>query len=117
MHEGTRRLVAELRTRYPRVLACGEFPYDALFEFLPLFHVYSKPGMKYSRFFSHLSHPAPGRGSSGVHESGFGRFNPQTLSMSPGPIPTISVVEDTFTKHRDTLVAAIARARELGGIP
>jgi hypothetical protein len=117
MHAGTRRMVADLRARYPQVLACGEFPYDALMEFLPLFHVYSKPGMKYSRFFSHLSHPAPGRGSSGVHESGFGRFNPQTLSMSQGPIPTISVVEDTFTKYRDTMAAAIAKAKELGGIP
>jgi hypothetical protein len=117
MHEGTRRMVAELRARYPRVLACGEFPYDALMEFLPLFHVYSKPGMKYSRFFSHLSHPAPGRGSSGVHESGFGRFNEQTLSIAPGPIPTITVVDDTFTTHRDAMAAAIAKAKELGGIP
>jgi hypothetical protein len=117
MHEGTRRMVADLRSRYPNVLACGEFPYDALMEFLPLFHVYSKPGMKYSRFFSHLSHPAPGRGSSGVHESGFGRFNGQTLSISPGPIPTFSVVDDTFTKYRETMAAAIAKAKELGGIP
>ena len=37
--------------------------------------------------------------------------------MSPGPIPTISVVEDTFTKYRDTMAAAIAKAKELGGIP
>ncbi|HEU5217489.1 MAG TPA: hypothetical protein VFU23_02465 [Gemmatimonadales bacterium] len=117
MHEGTRRLVADLRAKYPAVLACGEFPYDALMEFLPLFHVYSKPGMKYARFFSHLSHPAPGRGSSGVHEAGFGRFNEQTLSIAPGPIPTISVVEDTFTRHRDTMAAAVAKAKELGGIP
>jgi hypothetical protein len=117
MHEGTRRMVADLRAKYPRVLACGEFPYDALMEFLPLFHVYSRPGMKYSRFFSHLSHPAPGRGSSGVHESGFGRFNEQTLSIAPGPIPTITVVDDTFTRHRDAMAAAIVKAKELGGIP
>jgi hypothetical protein len=73
--------------------------------------------MKYSRFFSHLSHPAPGRGSSGVHESGFGRFDEQTLSIAPGPIPTITVVDDTFTTHRDAMAAAIAKAKELGGIP
>jgi hypothetical protein len=52
-----------------------------------------------------------------VHESGFGRFNEQTLSIAPGPIPTISVVEDTFTTHRDTMAAAIAKAKQLGGIP
>ncbi len=116
MHAGTRKLVAELRSRYPRVLACGEFSYDALFSLFPLFHVASKPGMKYCRFFSHLSHPAPGRGSSGVHESGFGRFNEQTLSMAPGTIPTITVVDDTFSKHQDLLAAALAKAKEIGGI-
>ena len=116
MHEGTRRLVADLRARYPRVLACGEFSYDALFGLFPLFHVYSKPGTKYCRFFSHLSHPAPGRGSSGVHESGFGRWNAATSSMGEGTIPTISVVDDTFTKQRDAMAAALARAKELGGI-
>jgi hypothetical protein len=116
MHEGTRALVADLRAKYPRVLACGEFSYDALFALFPLFHVYSKPGGKYCRFFSHLSHPAPGRGSSGVHESGFGRFDERTLSMGEGPIPTITVVDDTFTKHRDAMAAAVAKAREIGGI-
>lgn len=116
MHEGTRRLVDDLRSRFPKVLACGEFSYDALFSIFPLFHVYSKPGSKYCRFFSHLSHPAPGRGSSGVHEAGFGRFNEQTMSMSQGPIPTISVVDDTFTTNRNMFAAAIAKAKELGGI-
>ena len=48
---------------------------------------------KYSRFFQHLSAPAPGRGSSGVHEFGFGRFNPETLSLSPNAIPTLQVVD------------------------
>src|SRR5437660_12174383 len=74
MHEGTRELVAELRRRYPRVLCCGEFLYDALLEFIPLYHVYSPRAVPFARFFSHLSHPAPGRGSSGVHESGFNRW-------------------------------------------
>lgn len=115
MHEGTRRLVADLRERYPRVLACGEFHYDALLGVFPLFHVHSRQGMRYARFFSHLSHPAPGRGSTGVHEAGFGRWDSETLNIGRGPIPTISVVDDTFTRHRDTFAAAIGRARELGG--
>ena len=115
MHEGTRRLVAELRARYPQVLACGEFHYDALLSVFPLFHVYSQPGTRYARFFSHLSHPAPGRGSTGVHEAGFGGWDTATLNMRRGPIPTISVVDDTFTRYRDVMAAAIARALELGG--
>ncbi len=113
MHEGTRKLVAELRERYPQVLACGEFLYDALLEFIPLYHVYSPRGVDYARFFSHLSHPAPGRGSSGVHESGFNDWDAKTLSLSrrPGLIPTLNVVDDTFTKYRDQMAAVIAQAK------
>lgn len=122
MHEGTRRLVAELRVTHPEVLACGEFHYDALLGFIPLFHVYSPQATKYARFFAHLSHPAPGRGSSGVHESGFGTFDAATLGMGQGsggggPIPTITVVDDTFTTYKDQFAAALARAKQIGGIP
>jgi hypothetical protein len=116
MHEGTRRLVRELRQRYPAVLACGEFLYDALLEFIPLYHVYSPRSVPFARFFSHLSHPAPGRGSSGVHESGFGHWDPATLSLSrrAGLIPTLMVVDDTFTTYRDAMAAVIDRAKEWG---
>ncbi len=116
MHEGARALVSELRTRYPRVLACGEFLYDALLEFIPLYHVYSPHGVPYAHFFSHLSHPAPGRGSSGVHESGFNHWDPATLSLSKreGLIPTLNVVDDTFTKYRDQMAAVIAQAKAWG---
>ena len=120
MHEGTRRLVAELRSSYPRVLCCGEFAYDALFGFIPLFQVYWPHATKYARFFSHLSHPAPGRGSSGVHESGFGTFDAATSGMghgSPGLIPTITVVDDTFTTYKDQFAAALAQAKQLGSLP
>jgi len=117
MHEGTRQLVAELRSSHPKVLACGEFSYDALYAFIPFFHVYSPQATKYARFFSHLSHPAPGRGSSGVHESGFGEFDAATLGMGQGPIPTITVVDDTFTTYKDQFAAALARAKQLGSLP
>jgi hypothetical protein len=115
MHAGTRLLVEGLRTRYPHVLACGEMHYDALLAVMPFFQVYSPLASRYARFFSHLSHPAPGRGSSGVHESGFGRWNVATSGMGRGPIPTITVVDDTFTTHRDQFAAALTRAVELGG--
>jgi hypothetical protein len=117
MHEGTRLMVAELRARYPKVLCCGEFHYDALMEFIPLYHSmggrYARPHLQRSaRWFQHLSHPAPGRGSSGVHESGFGRFDPQTLSLRDDAIPTLQVVDDTFSAHRDVMAAIIAKAKE-----
>ena len=117
MHEGTRRLVMDLRAKHPSVLCVGEMPYDALHGVIPVYHAGGGPRwQKYSRFFQHLSSPAPGRGSSGVHESGFGRFNPETLSLSPNAIPTLQVVDDTFTKYRDVMTEIIRRAKERAGI-
>ena len=117
MHEGTRKLVMNLRAKYPKVACVGEMPYDALYEFIPMYHAGGGARwQKYARFFSHLSAPAPGRGSSGVHESGFGRFNTETLGLNPNTIPTLQVVDDTFTKYRDTMSAIIARAKQRAGL-
>ncbi len=120
-HEGTRRLVADLRNQHPGVLCCGEMHYDGLLSFIPLYHAFSEfayPAAltKYARTFQHLSHPAPGRGSSGVHESGFSPFDPKTLSLSDLFIPTITVVDDTFDRHRDVMAQIIARAKQRAGI-
>ena len=117
MHEGTRRLVEDLRAKYPKVACVGEMPYDALHGFIPMFQVgLGTRWSRYSRNFSHLSSPAPGRGSSGVHESGFGRFNSETLGLSPTSIPTLQVVDDTFTAHRDVMSAVIAKAKQRAGL-
>jgi hypothetical protein len=122
MHAGMRTMVMDLHTKHPQVLCCGEMHYDAMLEFIPLYH--SGGGAKYAKdyiqrhakFFSHLSAPAPGRGSSGVHESGFGRFNTETLGLGPTSIPTLQFSDDTFTKERDTCAAVIKKARERAGI-
>lgn len=121
MHEGTRRLVSDLRARYPNVLCVGEMPYDALFGFIPVYHAggggIARPGwLKYSKFFQHLSLPAPGRGSTGVHEAGFGTFDPRTLMLRADAIPTLNVVEDTFTTHRDVMAAVIQQAKSRVGL-
>jgi len=121
MHEGTRRLVEDLRAKYPHVLACGEMHYDALLAFLPFYHVLSQSAYpealnKYARAFQHLSHPAPGRGSTGVHEFGFRRFNTETLGLNDYQIPTLSVVDDTFDRHRDLMEQVIRRVRTRAGI-
>jgi hypothetical protein len=117
MHEGTRQLAAALATRCPGILGCGEMSYDALLGVLPLYHVFGAAAypaafQKYCRAFEHLSLPAPGRGSSGVHESGFGRFDPKSLNLGPHQIPTIAVVDDTFEKHRDTMAQIITIAKQ-----
>jgi hypothetical protein len=96
--------------------------YDAMLEFIPFYH--SGGGAKYAKdyiqrhakFFSHLSTPAPGRGSSGVHEAGFGRFNTETLQLNASSIPTLQLVDDTFDKQRETMAAVIKKARERAGI-
>lgn len=117
MHEGTKKLVMNLRAKYPKVACVGEMSYDALHGFIPMYQVgLGARWSRYSRSFSHLSAPAPGRGSSGVHESGFGRFNEQTLGLGQGTIPTLQVVDDTFTKYRDVMAAVIARAKQRAGI-
>jgi hypothetical protein len=95
----------------------GEKPKDALHGFIPMFQVGLGPiWSKYSRNYSHLSSPAPGRGSSGVHESGFGHFNEKTLGIYEGAIPTLQVVDDTFSDHRDVMAAIIQKAKERAGI-
>jgi hypothetical protein len=117
MHEGTRRLIGNLRQRFPSVVGVGEMPYDALYEFIPMFHAGGGGRWrKYARFYQHLSAPAPGRGSTGVHEWGFSRFNTETLGLNPNAIPTLQVVDDTFTQHRETMAAIIARAKARAGI-
>lgn len=119
MHEGTVRLVRDLREKHPNVLAVGEMPYDALMCCIPVFQVpgpslYKPAFLKYCRSFQHLSHPAPGRGSTGVHEAGFGKFHP---ALPPAPtIPTITVVDDTFDKYRDEMTRVITDAKQRAGI-
>jgi hypothetical protein len=121
MHDGTRKLVLELRAKYPKVACVGEMHYDALLEFIPMFHSFGQTEItpivqSYASFFQHLSSPAPGRGSSGVHEAGFGRFNQQTLGLRDAQIPTLMVVDDTFDKHRDVMDAVITAARKKANI-
>ena len=116
MHDGARRLVTDLRRRFPRVLAVGEMHYDAMLEFIPLYHSFGQTLVadlvqRHAKFFQHLSHPAPGRGSTGVHEAGFGRWNPQTLSLTETTIPTLNVVDDTFDTYRAEMDAVIQEAK------
>lgn len=116
-HEGTRQLVARLHAKYPNVMAFGEMHYDALLSFIPVFHVqresaYRPAYTKYARAFQHLSHPAPGRGSSGLHESGFAQFDPKIVPAETLIVPTITVVDDTFDRYQDVMASLILQARQ-----
>lgn len=88
---------------------------------IPLYHSFGQTLVadivqRHARFFQHLSHPAPGRGSTGVHEAGFGRWNPRTLSLSDTAIPTLNVVDDTFTIYRPEMDAVIQEAKRRAGL-
>jgi hypothetical protein len=120
MYEGTVELVKELRAKYPNVLAVGEMHYDALMSCIPVYQVPRSPAYpaaltKYARSFEHLSRPAPGRGSTGVHEDGFAKFKP-TMPEEKHTIPTITVVDDTFDKYRAVMAEVIAAAKQRAGI-
>ncbi len=111
MHEGTREMVADLRAKHPNVLAVGEMSYDALYEVIPVYQVGAGRFSKYCRTFRHLSNPAPGRGSSGVHESGFGIFNLEGQTHG-NALPTITVADDTFENHKEEMSKIIAAAKQ-----
>ena len=42
----------------------------------------------------------------------FGHFNSNSLALGKEQIPAITVVDDTFEKHRGVLVEIIPRAKE-----
>ena len=47
-----------------------------------------------------------------MHESGFGHFNLNSLALGKEQIPAITVVDDTFEKHRGVPAEIIQRAKE-----
>lgn len=111
---GTRTLVADLARRHPGVPAIAEMQYDAQMAFIPMSHAARYPlfpGANDAKVasFNHLSWPAPGRGSTGVHEYGFNTYRPVTRDQRQ--IPTITFVDDTFTQQRDAVMKDIATAR------
>ncbi|RLE66516.1 MAG: hypothetical protein DRJ47_02260 [Thermoprotei archaeon] len=115
-YEGLKTLVVKLKEKYGReFLIFGEYYYDALMPIIPFYHVpfpknYTEFFHKYIRTTYHLSHPSPGRGSSGVHEIGHLKF------FVPDPrekaIPALCVVEDTIPEHAEEVEKVIEAAKE-----
>src|SRR5262249_39171982 len=99
----------------PHVPVIGEMLYDAQMAYMPMSQVaryalFPQGQDAYIRNFQHLSRPAPGRGSSGVHEEGFGTYAP-VIAAGQRAIPTLTVVHDTFSQHRQEMSEYIARAK------
>ncbi len=111
---GTRTLVSELAQRHPGVGAVAEMQYDAQMGFIPMNHVaryplYPQASDGKVASFNHLSWPAPGPGSTGVHEYGFNTYRPVTIDQRQ--IPTITFVDDSFTDQRAAIMRDLATAR------
>jgi hypothetical protein len=116
MYAGTRALVRALRRRFPDLLLAGEAWYDAVLGLFPICQTIPPPlypqfVSRYIRAVAHLRHPAPGRGSTGVHEQGFRGFKRESLELNPGQIPTLAIVDDTFEKYREVMEAIIIEAK------
>jgi hypothetical protein len=116
MFAGTQELVRDLHQRFPHLLVAGEAWYDAVLGLFPICQTIPPPlypqfTSRYIRAVAHLRHPAPGRGSTGVHEQGFRGFDAESLELNPGQIPTLAIVDDTFEEQRDVMEAIISRAK------
>jgi hypothetical protein len=115
--EGYRTLLTDLRDTHPDVLFAGEGWFDALLALFPVNQSWlgtdramRVPELmtRFARGLGHLSAPAPGSGSTGVHENGWG--TPSAVAAVAGHVATVSVVDDTLTDHADALRAACRAA-------
>jgi hypothetical protein len=119
---GYQRLLTNVRARNPALVVACEGWFDAMLGMFPLVQQwlgierdfrYPELLTRYARTTGHLAEGAPGTGSTGVHEEGFRRRNPERRIA--GHIPSISVVDDTLSKHADELAAfcrAVAAAHD-----
>lgn len=115
--QGMKDLTDRLHSKYSELLIFGEGWYDGLLGVTPLVHSHSQLPknwkyffLKYARMAYHLSFPAPGSGSTGVHELGYSSFT------IPDPrediIPTLSIVDDTIKNYPIDVQAVINSAKE-----
>jgi hypothetical protein len=119
--EGHRALAQACHERFKDFLIFGENWYDALMPMYPLVHsvVGRESGWmmrwpevfnRYCRTTHHLTHPAPGHGSTGVYEAGFSApFDPDP---SRDVIPALSFVHDTLREHRPAVDRTVEIARQ-----
>ena len=119
--EGHRDLACRFHERYDSFLMFGENWYDALLGPYPFTHGFNGRDAgylrnwadrfdRYMRITYHLVHPATGRGSTGVYESGF--EEPWVPDPEINAIPAISFVEDTMADYREGVDERIEAGRK-----
>lgn len=114
MFLGLKEMIETLADRFPGVPPIAEMQYDAQMGIIPMnqvarFSMFAQANYGTVASFRHLSWPAPGKGSTGIHEFGFGRYQP--VNSRQDPIPTISFAYDTFSAHSDAVASDIATAK------
>jgi hypothetical protein len=101
-YEGTGELVRQIHDRFPEFLVFGENACDAQLAHFGVLHDEYRgyPGFfeRYVRMAHYLAQPAPGIGSSGVHEGGLLHVSGEQRQL-PGFIPTLAIVADSLDKH------------------
>jgi hypothetical protein len=116
LREGYRQLVARLRDGRADLLVTGEDWWDGLLDCFPIFqqsgHWRQVPSWvgRYARLIGHICDSEPGRGSTGVFESGYTPYRP--LPSEELYIPTIAFVDGTLAQAPDAIEAVIAAARQ-----
>lgn len=99
VHDGIQQLVSRLREGRSGLLVAFEAAYDALMSLSPLVQ-HGPPAAwpalfaRYMKGTGHLSFPAPGSGSTGVHERGFRAFHLPKLRREV--LPTLTLVDNTL---------------------
>ena len=115
--EGYQALVGALRRDHPGLLVAGEGWFDALLGLFPVNQTWHDPSAefrcpdvmsRFARALPHLSVAAPGAGSTGVHEAGWGTPPRVDSPLAPGTLRAISFVDDTLADHADAVAAILA---------
>jgi hypothetical protein len=115
IREGYIQLVQRLRDGRPDMLIAGEDWWDGLLDIFPLFQQTSKwrqvPDWvgRYARLMGHICDGEASRGSTGVFESGYAKY--ERLPDKPFYIPTLAFVDGTLENARDEIEAVIALAK------
>lgn len=111
--EGYRQLVNRIRTHRHDVLVTAEDWYDGLLGIFPVFQQTGKwrqvPDWvaRYARLIGHICDSEPGRGSTGVFESGYAPY--ERLPDRPPYIQTIAFTDGTLANARAEIDAVIAQ--------
>ncbi|MCJ7842143.1 DUF6259 domain-containing protein [Lederbergia sp. NSJ-179] len=116
-YEGLVEWAKEMKRLHPETLLFGENSYDVLWGIFSLFHERKRPGghgaalYRYARQTHYLAYPAPGKGSGGIHEYAWNENGFPWERDIPELIPTLSIVEDTISNHKQATELLIEKAK------